>query len=380
MRVCIVYDCLFPYTIGGAERWYRSLAEALARGGHEVTYLTTRRWDAGEEPSVEGVRVMGVAGPRGLYTAEGRRAIGPPLAFGAGVLRHLLGHGRRYDVVHTAAFPYFSALAVGAARRHAGYEVVVDWQEVWTRGYWREYLGAAGGAAGAAVQGLCLRLRQHALCDSAIVERRLRAAGLRDVTRLAGLRDLPPAREPVEAGHAVVYAGRHIPEKQVPALIPAFVLARDHVPGLRCEIFGDGPDRASVLRAIEERGLAREVSAPGFVEQGVLDEAISRALCLVLPSRREGYGLVVVEAASRGTPSVVVDGDDNAALELVEEGVNGVVAASASPADLADAIERVHRGGFGLRASTAAWYRDNADRFSLERSVEIVERLYASLA
>ena len=30
MRVCIVYDCLFPYTVGGAERWYRNLAERLA--------------------------------------------------------------------------------------------------------------------------------------------------------------------------------------------------------------------------------------------------------------------------------------------------------------------------------------------------------------
>ncbi len=30
MRICIVYDCLFPWTYGGAERWYRNLAERLA--------------------------------------------------------------------------------------------------------------------------------------------------------------------------------------------------------------------------------------------------------------------------------------------------------------------------------------------------------------
>ena len=30
MRICLVYDCLFPYTVGGAERWYRNLAERLA--------------------------------------------------------------------------------------------------------------------------------------------------------------------------------------------------------------------------------------------------------------------------------------------------------------------------------------------------------------
>ena len=54
-------------------------------------------------------------------------------------------------------------------------------------------------------------------------------------------------------------------------------------------------------------------------------------MCLVLPSRREGYGLVVVEAAALGTPSVVVRGPDNAATELVEDGKNGFVAPSADP-------------------------------------------------
>jgi len=29
MRVCVVYDCLYPYTVGGAERWYRNLADEL---------------------------------------------------------------------------------------------------------------------------------------------------------------------------------------------------------------------------------------------------------------------------------------------------------------------------------------------------------------
>ena len=40
-----------PYTVGGAERWYRSLAERLAREGHDVTYLTLRQWDRGERSS-----------------------------------------------------------------------------------------------------------------------------------------------------------------------------------------------------------------------------------------------------------------------------------------------------------------------------------------
>ena len=69
----------------------------------------------------------------------------------------------------------------------------------------------------------------------------------------------------------------------------------------------------------------------------------------MLPSRREGYGLVVVEACAAGTPAVVVADPDNAATELIEEGVNGFVAASASPQDLAAAILRVRDAGPALR-------------------------------
>src|SRR5581483_11047366 len=121
---------------------------------------------------------------------------------------------------------------------------------------------------------------------------------------------------------------------------------------LRCEIYGDGPDRPELLRLIESRGVADQVTAPGFVEQERVERALARALCLVLPSMREGYGRVVIEAAAYGTPTVAVRGEDNAATELVEEGVNGFVAASDSAEDLAEAIVRVHAAGHALRGST----------------------------
>ncbi len=130
MRICIVYDCLFPYTVGGAERWYRNLAQRLAADGHDVTYLTLRQWEHGEDPGVPGVKVVAVAPRMALYNADGARRIAPPLAFGAGVLWHLLRHGRHYDVVHTAAFPYFSVIAAALGRRVHGYQLVVDWHEV----------------------------------------------------------------------------------------------------------------------------------------------------------------------------------------------------------------------------------------------------------
>jgi glycosyltransferase involved in cell wall biosynthesis len=381
LRICLVYDCLFPWTIGGAERWYRNLAERLATEGHDVTYLTLRQWDEGSPPAIPGVRVVAV-GPRlALYTTSGRRRILPPLVFGAGVLWHLARHGRRYDVVHTCAFPFFSLLAAAALRGRGRYRIVVDWFEVWTRAYWEGYLGRRAGGVGWRVQRSCIRLRQHAFCFSALHARRLREEGLRgEVTVLAGLHANDgdrPARSAGPPEPVVVFAGRHIPEKRVPALIPAVAAARREAPELRAEIYGDGPERERVAEAVRANGLTEVVTLAGFVDQEVIDRALARALCMVLPSQREGYGMVVVEAASHGTPSVVVADADNAAVELVEDGVNGVVALSTDAADLSAAILRVRARGPGLRESTADWYERNARRLSLAGSLDVVAVTYA---
>src|SRR5580693_768803 len=241
MRVCLVYDCLFPHTVGGAERWYRDLAERLAAEGHEVTYLTLRQWERGERAQVdERVRVV-TAGPHmALYTDDGRRRILPPLVFGLGVFVHLLRHGRRYEVVHTCAFPYFSLLAAAAVRPLTGFELVVDWFEVWSRSYWLGYLGGLGGRVGALVQRLCAHVRQRAFCFSQLHAERLREEGLRGpVTVLRGLYagsvepPTPHLAEPI-----VLFAARLIPEKQVTLAVAAMALAVKRIEGLRGEFLG----------------------------------------------------------------------------------------------------------------------------------------------
>ena len=376
MRICIVYDCLYPYTVGGAERWYRNVAKRLAEDGHDVTYLTMRQWGAGEAPELSGVRIVPVARRMSLY-ADGRRRIKPPLVFGLGVLRHLIRHGRRYDVVHTASFPYFSLLAAALVRPVARYHLVVDWHELWTREYWVEYLGPLGGRIGRRIQRLCLRVPQRAFCFSRLVERRLLAEHVDgEVTVLEGQFEGTAAETALPAEPLVVFVGRHIPEKNPVAVVHAVARARQTDPDLRCAIYGDGPERPKVLAAISEHGLEGVVESPGFVDEEVIEDALARALCLVLPSQREGYGLVVVETLSKGTPVVLVRGDDNAALELISEGENGFIAASASADDLAAAIVRVGKAGPELRTSALTSFKERAVPLSLHGSLERVSTAY----
>jgi glycosyltransferase involved in cell wall biosynthesis len=379
MRICIVYDCLFPHTVGGAERWYASLAEHLVGEEHDVTYITLRQWDRAEAPRIDPrVRVV-VAGPRmALYTSGGRRRILPPLVFGLGVLARLARHGRRFDAVHTCSFPYFALLAAAVVRPLARFELVVDWFEVWSPGYWRDYLGAIGGRVGLLVQRLCARVRQRAFCFSQLHATRLREERLRGtITILRGL--YGGSREPhtpERPDRFVLFAGRLIPEKQAPVAALAIARAKEQLPELRGEFLGEGPERSALEATITREGVREAVITRGFVSEQEVEQKMRRALCLLLPSRREGYGLVVVEAARWGTPSIVVAGEDNAATELVEQGRNGFVAQSSNAQAIADAIVKVDAAGMRLRESTVAWFADNSDSLSVESSLHAVLESY----
>jgi glycosyltransferase involved in cell wall biosynthesis len=337
-----------------------------------------RHWD-GEPPAPAGVRVLALTPAGRVYRGE-RRTFGPPLRFGLALAQHLWRHGREYDVVHTASFPYFPVLAAAAVRRRGRYRLVVDWFEVWSRAYWRRYAGAVGGTLGWLVQRACVAVPHRANCISSLSAQRLVAEGYRgEPTVLPGLYAGPvEATPPADVDpDLVVYAGRHVREKRIDALVEALAVARRRRPSLRLAILGDGPDRPRLEALVARLGLNGAVELAGVVPEAEVGATMARAACLATASEREGYGLVVVEAAARGTPSVVVAGPENAAADLVEDGRNGAVAPSASPDDLAAALLRVIEAGPELRASTARWFADNAAMLRIERSLELIERAYA---
>lgn len=383
MRVAIIYDCLYPNTVGGAERWYRNLAERLGER-HSITYLTRRQW--AEEGPETSFRAIALAPGGELYTFSGRRRIWPPLRFGFGVFLHLLRHGRRYDAVHCASFPYFSLLGAAFALRltRAPARLIVDWHEVWGREYWRSYLGSLKGRIGFAIQALCIRLPDRSFTFSRMAERRLNELGhSAPIIRLTGeyAGDEGEARRRLlrirpATPSLILAAGRHIPEKRIAAVPAAIAAARVQIPELRCMILGDGPETEATRAKVRELGLEGVVEILGRVSAEEVKGRMAAASCLLHPSEREGYGLVVVEAAALGTPAIVVQGPENAATELIEEGVNGFVASSAAPEELGRAIAEVVGAGSALRASTLDWYERHRDALSIQSSLAAVEAAY----
>ena len=238
---------------------------------------TLRQWDRGADPGVPGVEVIAVGPQMALYTparvrAESRRRWCSAPGFSG--TSSVMGVG---TTSYTPA--RFRTSRCWPPRRPAATGATGWWSisfEVWTRGYWREYtLGRRKGYSACGFSGSARACHSARSALSRLYAERLRAEGLRgEITLLAGIYAGPigapdveaaepaPAgiAEPTQAGAAaepvVVFAGRHIPEKRVPSIVPAIALARaGALPGLRAEILGDGPERSEVLRLVDEFGL-----------------------------------------------------------------------------------------------------------------------------
>jgi glycosyltransferase involved in cell wall biosynthesis len=178
----------------------------------------------------------------------------------------------------------------------------------------------------------------NALADDA------RTLGARDVRVIPSGVAIPESvGEPEDPPHAL-YVGRLSEEKGVRELAEAAA-------GLPLVVVGDGPLRTLFPQAI------------GFVPPGELGPYYERAALVVVPSRREGYGMVAREAMAHGRP--VVASAVGGLLDAVEDGVTGVLVSPGDVAPLHAAIQGL-LGDHQRRSALGAAGRERA-RVTLSR-------------
>jgi glycosyltransferase involved in cell wall biosynthesis len=102
----------------------------------------------------------------------------------------------------------------------------------------------------------------------------------------------------------VIFVGRLAPEKDLSTWLRVARAVSQLHPDTRFQVIGDGPERARLEHEAAALGLRGVLSFEGFVPYSRLREVYARAAALLLTSRSEGFGRVLVEAASQGTPSV----------------------------------------------------------------------------
>jgi len=166
----------------------------------------------------------------------------------------------------------------------------------------------------------------------------------------------PP--QPLPALPQALFVGVLERYKNVDGLAEAWRRAAPRVPGARLRLVGSGTLQPVVEQLVRE--LPAETSWTERLTPGEVSAALDESTVLVLPSRSEGMGRVLIEAFCRGRPAVAsrVGGIP----DLVEDGVNGLLVEPEDPDALAAALVRVledralaERLGSGAQASSGMW-------------------------
>lgn len=152
------------------------------------------------------------------------------------------------------------------------------------------------------------------------------------------------ADEPVDhpffhapAPPVLLSAGRMTEQKDFPTLLRAFALLRTRRP-CRLVLLGEGKEKASLERLIDELDIAADVSLPGFTRNPYA--FMRRSDVFVLSSRWEGFGNVLAESLAVGLPVVATD-CPHGPREILLDGRLGPLVPPADPIALADAIGKI---------------------------------------
>lgn len=336
-RIAIVSDSVYPFHKGGKESRLYEITRRLARAGEDVHIYTMKWWEGPRVIEREGVHYHALCDLRPLYI-NGRRSIKEALIFGLATFKMLFEPFDVIDVDHMPFYPLFSARVVCWLR---GKKLLATWLEVWGKEYWQTYTKGFIGRIGYITERFAFLLPDNIISISAHTTERLQAAGVKvPIVTIplgvdtASIQSVIPSKQTSD----LIYIGRFLSHKNVLLLLDAVALAAKTRPGITLLIVGNGPEKQRIEARIRELGIQQHVTLRTDVDTNEEKYALLRSSkMLVLPSEREGFGLVILEGNAAGLPVITVDCPTNASKDLVHNGENGLVV-ELSARSIADGI------------------------------------------
>ena len=172
----------------------------------------------------------------------------------------------------------------------------------------------------------------------------------------------------------MVFIGALVRQKGADIAITAFKELKEKHGDSKLLIVGDGPERKRLERLSRELGLT-DIEFRGYVED--INGVFTAKSILVLPSREEGFGMVLLEAMARGVP--VIAAKTGGIVEIVADGENGLLFTKEDPGSLADATARIFEDGL-LKERLIKGGFETVEKFTWEKTEKETTKVYEELA
>ncbi|HEY4112787.1 MAG TPA: glycosyltransferase family 4 protein [Rhizomicrobium sp.] len=164
--------------------------------------------------------------------------------------------------------------------------------------------------------------------------------------------------------------------KGIDAVLRALPSLPAKYPALRYDVIGKGADRARLVALAEKLGISEHVRFRGYISEDNKADLLSRATLCLMPNRREpgsveGFGMVFVEAAAFGVPSIA--GADGGTSDAVLHEQTGLIADGESDEAVRAAICRLLPDPTERRAMGEAAHRRFWDEFAWDTAIHRFE-------
>lgn len=171
----------------------------------------------------------------------------------------------------------------------------------------------------------------------------------------------------------IVYVGRLEKVKNVKTLIDAF--SQFSSPDVRLIIVGDGRERENLENQVKEKNVTGKVEFIGFTDMPSV--YLSSADLFVLPSFSEGFGIAAVEAMFLKIPALC--SHVGGIPEFIDDGKNGWLFNPLKPEELTSKLQMILALSEEQRKKIGEiGFQNVIDRFTVEKYIQNLEKLYAS--
>ncbi len=315
--IAFISDAIYPYNKGGKETRLYEISTRLAKQGFDV-HIYCMKWWSGKADRIEnGVHLHGICPLIPLYDGP-RRSIKEGIIFGLACFKLITAKFDVADVDHMPFFPLYSMRIVCWLK---GKKMIGTWHEVWGMKYWKEYLGTFKGTIAGLIEKISLLFPDEIVSVSPLTTDKLMKMGFaKPIITIPNGIDFQKIQS-VKASKTksdVIYAGRFLSHKNLNVLIDAIAEVKKTFPNIKCLLIGDGPEKEKLSSQIENLNLMKNVILMPFEEEiSDLYALMKSSKVFVLPSTREGFGMVVLEANACGLPVITTNHPDNAAKNLI---------------------------------------------------------------